>query len=274
MIALIAALFLGIGIAAGMIGSIAGLGGGLFFVPALLIIGNLYEPGSVTPQIAAATSLIVIAVTALSSTMSYLKQKKVELRTALLFCIGSAPGAIAGVYLNTLLETKQFSLLFGLFQLCMFALMMVKDKLKSRNLNWRVKRTYIDNEGLEWEYGYSYWAVILVAFFVGIASSLFGVGGGVLMVPAMLVLFRFPPHLAAATSMAVIFFSAVVGSVTNISHGNVEWLYAAMLAPGAWAGGRLGAIAASKMKGKTIVLILRVLILGVALQMIGESFQG
>jgi uncharacterized membrane protein YfcA len=274
MIALIAALFLGIGMAAGMIGSIAGLGGGLFFVPALLIIGNLYQPGSVTPQIAAATSLIVIAVTALSSTMSYLKQKKVELQTALLFCIGSAPGAIAGVYLNTLLETKFFSLLFGLFQLCMFVLMMVKDKLKPRHLNWRVKRTYVDNEGVEWEYGYSHWAVILVAFFVGITSSLFGVGGGVLMVPAMLVLFRFPPHLAAATSMAVIFFSSVVGSVTNISHGNVEWLYAAMLAPGAWAGGRLGAIAASRMKGKTIVLILRVLILGVALQMIGESFEG
>jgi len=274
MIALIAVLFLLIGVAAGMIGSIAGLGGGIFFVPALLLIGNLYHPGSVTPQIAAATSLIVIAVTALSSTMSYFKQKKVELQTALLFCIGSAPGAIAGVYFNTLLETKQFSLLFGLFQLCMFALLMVKDKLKPRNLNWPIKRTFVDNEGVEWEYGYSRLAVILVAFFVGLTSSLFGVGGGVLMVPAMLVLFRFPPHLATATSMAVIFFSSVVGSVTNITHGNVEWLYAAMLAPGAWAGGKLGAFAASRLKGKTIVLILRLLILCIAIQMIGESFQG
>lgn len=274
MLAGIAALFLLIGLAAGMIGSIAGLGGGLFFVPALMLIGNLYQSGSVTPQIAAATSLVVIAVTALSSTISYVKQKKVDIQSALLFCIGSAPGAIAGVYLNTLLETGQFSLLFGLFQLCMFTLMMGKDKLKPRELNWEVKRIFVDNEGVEWEYGYSRWAAILVAFFVGIASSLFGVGGGVLMVPMMMVLFRFPPHLATATSMSVILFSAVVGSVTNVVHGHVDWLYAAMLAPGAWAGGKLGALAASKLKGKTIVLFLRILILGVAIQMIGESFLG
>ena len=274
MFVLIAALFLFIGLAAGMIGSIAGLGGGLFFVPALLIIGNLYQPGSVTPQVAAATSLIVIAVTALASTISYIKQKKVDMQSALLFCIGSAPGAIVGVYLNTLLETEQFSLLFGLFQLCMFFLIMVKDRLKPKRLHWEVNRTFVDNEGREWEYGYSRWAAILVAFFVGISSSLFGVGGGVLMVPAMMVLFRFPPHLAAATSMSVIFFSAVVGSATNVLHDHIDWLYAAMLAPGAWAGGKLGAYAASKMKGKTIVLVLRILILGVAIQMIGESFLG
>ncbi|WP_421617439.1 sulfite exporter TauE/SafE family protein [Brevibacillus sp. TJ4] len=274
MVVVIAALFLLIGMVAGMIGSIAGLGGGLFFVPALLIIGNLYESGSVTSQVAAATSLVVIAITALSSTISYMKQKKVDKQSALLFCIGSAPGAIVGVYLNTLLQTGQFTLLFGLFQLCMFFLIMVKDKLNPRNLHWEITRTYVDNEGKEWEYGYSRWAALLVAFLVGVSSSLFGVGGGVLMVPAMMVLFRFPPHLATATSMAVIFFSAVVGSATNIVHGHIDWLYAAMLAPGAWAGGKLGALAASKMKGKTIVLVLRILILGVALQMIGESFLG
>lgn len=94
------------------------------------------------------------------------------------------------------------------------------------------------------------------------------------MVPAMMILFRFPPHIATATSMLVIFFSAVIGSATNILHDNVNWLYAAMLAPGAWAGGKLGAIAAGKMKGRTIVLVLRVLILGIGIQMIVESIVG
>ncbi|EST53569.1 membrane protein [Brevibacillus panacihumi W25] len=267
----IALLFLFIGLAAGVVGSIAGLGGGIFFVPALLFFANLYMPGSMQPHTAAATSLIVIAVTALSSSISYLKQKKVDLQSALLFFIGSAPGAIVGVYLNTLLETNQFTLLFGLFQLCMFVVLMVKDKIKPRQLHWDVKRHFIDSEGNEYEYGYSRWMAILVAFFVGITSSLFGVGGGVLMVPAMMILFRFPPHIAAATSMLVILFSAVVGSITNISHGYINWMNAAMLGPGAWAGGQLGAFVANKMKGKTIVLLLRVLILGVAVQMIGET---
>lgn len=270
----IAVLFLFIGVAAGVVGSIAGLGGGIFFVPALLFFANLYMPGSMTPQVAAATSLVVIAVTALSSSISYIKQKKVDMQSALLFFIGSAPGAIVGVYLNTLLETTQFTLLFGLFQLSMFVLLMVKDKIQPRQLNWDVKRHFIDNEGKEYEYGYSRWMAILVAFFVGITSSLFGVGGGVLMVPAMIILFRFPPHIAAATSMLVILFSAVVGSITNVWHDHVSWMYAAMLAPGAWAGGKLGAFAASRMKGKTIILLLRVLILGIAIQMIGETVLG
>lgn len=271
MLAVMAALFLLIGVAAGMIGSIVGLGGGIFFVPALLYFANAYMPGSMSAQMAAATSLLVIGVTALSSSISYLKQKKVDVQSALLFFIGSAPGALVGVYLNTLLPLKGFTLLFGIFQLCMFVLMMVKDKLKPRNIRWAVQRTFVDNEGIEYEYGYNKWSAILIAFFVGITSSLFGVGGGVLMVPAMIILFRFPPHIATATSMLVIFFSAVIGSFTNVLNGHVNWLYAIMLAPGAWAGGKLGAIAASRMKGKTIVVLLRVLILGIAIQMIGET---
>lgn len=266
-----AVLFLVIGVVAGVVGSIVGLGGGIFFVPALLYFANAYMPGSMSAQVAAATSLLVIAVTALSSSLSYIKQKKVDVQSALLFFIGSAPGAIVGVYLNTLLPIEGFTLLFGVFQLCMFVLMMIKDKIKQRNIDWKIKRHFVDNEGNEYEYGYSRWSAILIAFFVGITSSLFGVGGGVLMVPAMMILFRFPPHIATATSMLVIFFSAVIGSFTNILHDNVNWLYAAMLAPGAWIGGKLGAIAASKMRGRTIVLLLRVLILGIAIQMIGEA---
>lgn len=271
MLAALAVLFIFIGLGAGVIGSIAGLGGGIFFVPALLYFANWYAPGSMSPQTAAATSLLVIGVTALSSSISYLKQKKVDVRSALLFFIGSAPGAVVGVYLNTLLPIRSFSLLFGVFQLFMFVLLMVKDKIKPRSINWEVKRRFVDNAGVEHEYGYSKWSAITIAFFVGVTSSLFGVGGGVLMVPAMMILFRFPPHIASATSMLVIFFSAVIGSVTNVLHDHVNWLYAAMLAPGAWAGGKLGAIAASRMKGKSIVLLLRVLILGIAIQMITEA---
>jgi len=264
-------IFVLIGLAAGAIGSVAGLGGGIFFVPALLYFVNQYAPGAMTPQIAAATSLVVIAVTALSSSIAYLRQKKVDTSSALLFFVGSAPGSVAGVYLNQWLEIDSFSLLFGLFQLSMFTLLMVKDRIKPRTLAWDVRRTYINEEGLTAEYGYQRWMALLTAFFVGVVSSLFGVGGGVLMVPAMIILFRFPPHVATATSMLVIFLSAVVGSVSNAFYGHIDWLYAAILAPGAWLGGKAGALIAARLKGKTVVLLLRLLILGIAVQMITEA---
>jgi uncharacterized membrane protein YfcA len=264
-------LFVLIGVVGGTVGSVIGLGGGLFFVPALLYFANQLEPGSISPQTATGTSLIVIAITALSSTLAYLKQKKVDTQSGWLFFLGSAPGAIAGVYVNTLLQTDSFSLLFGLFQLAMFALMMVKDKIKPRTIGWEVKRRFVDADGVEYEYGYTRWLAVVVGFFIGVVSSLFGVGGGVLMVPAMIVLFRFPPHIAAATSMFVIFLSSVVGSATNLVHGHIDWLYAAVLAPGAWVGGKLGAFIAARLTGKTLVVMLRVVILGIALQMIGEA---
>jgi len=269
--AMLAILFLLIGLLAGAVGSVAGLGGGVFFVPALLFFVNAYQPGSMSPQVATGTSLIVIAVTALSSSLAYLKQKKVDTHIAWLFFCGSTPGAIAGVYLNTLLPVETFSLLFGLFQLSMFFLIMVKDRLKPRTIRWEIERRFVDGDGVEHTYGYSRWSAVLTAFFVGVCSSLFGVGGGVLMVPAMIVLFRYLPHMATATSMLVIFLSAIVGSATQVWHGHVNWLFAAMLAPGAWAGGKLGAYIASRLQGKTIVLVLRVLILGIAIQMIGEA---
>ncbi|MGD8190898.1 sulfite exporter TauE/SafE family protein [Brevibacillus ginsengisoli] len=266
-------LFLLIGCIAGIIGSLVGIGGGMFFVPALLFFANQHEAGSMSPSMATGTSLLVIVITALSSTLAFLKQKKVDTETAWLFFWGSAPGSIAGVYLNKVLHPQSFYLLFGLFQICMFMLMMVKDKLKPRTISWDVHRTYTDPEGVTHEYGYKRWVAIVVAFFVGVTSSLFGVGGGVLLVPAMIVLFRFPPHLATATSMFVIFLSAIVGSTTNLLNHQIHWLYALMLAPGAWIGGKYGAILAQRIKGKTLVLLLRLLILGIAIQMIAKAFM-
>ena len=66
MLVTIAIVFLFIGVIAGVIGSIAGLGGGIFFVPALLFLANMYMPGSMSPQVATATSLLVIAGSGLS----------------------------------------------------------------------------------------------------------------------------------------------------------------------------------------------------------------
>lgn len=269
---ILALIFVIVGVLAGAIGSLVGIGGGLFFVPALLYFVNLYEPGSMTPQEASATSLLVIVITALSSTLAYLKQKKVDTASGWLFFAGSAPGAVVGVYINKLLPADTFYLLFGLFQLAMFVLINVRDKLKPRTIGWDVKRTFVDPDGVEHEYGYKRWVAFCVSFFVGLISSLFGVGGGLLMVPIMLVFFRFPAHVASATSMFVIFLSAIVGSTTNLVYGNIEWLYVLLLAPGAWAGGQLGALLAKRLKGKTLVFILRLLILAVAIQMMVKSF--
>ncbi|MED3120922.1 sulfite exporter TauE/SafE family protein, partial [Bacillus thuringiensis] len=96
---------------------------------------------------------------------------------------------------------------------------------------------------------------------------LFGIGGGALLVPAMMLLFAFPAHIAVATSMFIVFLSAIVSSATHISLGNVSWIYALILIPGAWIGGKIGAYINTKLSGNAVINLLRItlIILGTRL---------
>lgn len=90
----------------------------------------------------------------------------------------------------------------------------------------------------------NYWIAGMIGLFSGVASGLFGVGGGIVMVPAM-VFFLSPPirdiKQAIGTSLVVIIPTALIGSAKHLSQGNVDWRTALALAPLAILGGYAGA---------------------------------
>lgn len=261
-----------LGLVAGTYGSLAGLGGGVIIVPTLLYAG-LFIPGatSFTPQEAVGTSLMVIIVTALSSALAYIKQKVVDIRSALIFFAASGPGSIVGAWLNRGLQLEQFQLYFGLFLVLLFFLMTRRDKWKRKNINWTTKKLYIDEEGNQQEYGYHIGLALPVSFAVGMISGLFGIGGGALMVPVMILFFYFPPRMATATSMMMIFFSSITGSLAHLSMGNINWFYALALAPGAWFGGKLGAAISRRIGGKRVEQFFRFSLILIAIKLIWEG---
>jgi uncharacterized membrane protein YfcA len=259
---------------AGTIGSLAGLGGGIIIVPALLYIG-LMSTFEITPQIAVGTSLLVIIITALSSTLAYAKQKKVDIQSALLFFIASGPGAIFGAYVNQFLEFEGFNISFGIFIIFISFMLMFKGRMKKKDIKLGVTRTYQDPQtGENSSYGYHRGLGLVISFFVGMLSGLFGIGGGALMVPAMLLLFHFPPQVATATSMFVIFLSAIVGSMTHFYYGNIEWLFVLALAPGAWVGGKFGAYISTKLNPQGLVIALRIILIFVGIRLIWQGISG
>lgn len=262
-----------IGLAAGTLGSLMGLGGGIIVVPTLMILsGYLVILADITPQMAVGTSLLIMIFTGLSSTLTYLKQKTVDLRSALIFFGGSGPGALVGVYFNNGIDTKIFLIIFGAFIIFISFVLMIRKHLKPLKLTKKgVKREYINENGDTIEYGYHPALAITIAFCVGLFSGLFGIGGGSIMVPAMILLFGFPPHRAVATSMFMIFLSAILSSTTHIALGNVNWLYALALVPGAWIGGVLGATINQRLKSDTVVNILRIFLVIIGLRLI---YQG
>ncbi len=262
------------GLCAGIIGSLVGLGGGIIIVPALLFFHHSFGLlEGITPQIAVGVSTVMMIFTGLSSTLAYMKYKTVDYKAGLIFFIGSGPGGILGSFVNKSLDLNAFNLFFGSFVIIVAFILLIKDRLKP--VGWIDNATIInsfkDKDGNITEYGYTPWIAVLLSFGIGFCSGLFGIGGGSLLVPAMILLFLFPPHVAVATSMFLVFLSSITNSITHISLGNVIWPYVFAIVPGAWFGAKIGAYINTKMQSKTVVSVLRLILMFVGLKLVWEG---
>ncbi|SFD23444.1 hypothetical protein SAMN02799633_03165 [Bacillus sp. UNCCL81] len=267
-------ILISIGLAAGTVGSLIGLGGGIIIVPMLLNIDHFLSAFSTVPiHVAVGTSLITIVFSSLSSTLSYHKQKRIDYKSGILFLIGSVPGSLLGTYINSLLNTERFTLFFGIFLICISVFLFVSSKLnkKAKEVHKGVIRTYTNEEGEAYTYSYSLPLAISLSICIGIISGLFGIGGGILLVPMMAFLFGFPPQLAVATSMFVVMFTTLGSSISYIALGEVNFYYILLLIPGAWFGGKIGAYINQKLKTETIALILRLVVLFYGIKLIIEN---
>ena len=269
------ALLLMTGLLAGVLGSVAGLGGGIVVVPALLFFSQIFPSFThIMPAVASGTALFIVMLTGMSSTFSYARQRRVDYKSGLLFALGSSPGALAGAHFSRYLSADVFYMLFGALVITMALLLRKRDERGNREIQWKVRRQYTDAHGERYEYGYSPFLAISIAFGIGVLAGLFGIGGGLLFVPLMLLLFRFPPHLATATSMFVIFLSSITGSMTHIVLGHVDWWAVVWLAPGAWIGATIGAMVSRKMSGPLLITLLQVIFAFLGLRMIWIGLTG
>ncbi|WP_433744203.1 sulfite exporter TauE/SafE family protein [Falsibacillus pallidus] len=266
-----------IGLAAGALGSLVGLGGGIIIVPSLIYFGSYTGIiPEASPQVIVGTSLVVMIFTGLSSTLSYMKHKTIDYKSGWIFFIGSGPGSLLGAWINKSLNLHSFSLYFGLFMVFVSVLLMVKKYFKpvKHNPNAGIQKTYTDPQGNIHTYGFSPFVGILISFAVGLLSGLFGIGGGSLMVPAMILIFLFPAHVAIATSMFMVFLSSITSSIAHISMGNIDWIFASALIPGAWVGAKLGVYLNTKFSSKTLVNLLRIILIIAGIRLILQGLAG
>lgn len=253
-----------VAVVAGVIGSLVGLGGGAILIPAVLFLsGSVGVISGITPQTVVGLSVVMMIFTGLSSTISYAKTKQVDYKSGFIFFIGSIPGTIVGAWVNKGLDLPSFNLYFGILLIILGIILMIRGKLKPVKwfLQHGYKREFIDNEGITHVYGYPIWFAVIFAFFVGFISGLFGLGGGSLIVPAMIILFLFPPHVAVATSMFLVFLTSIVNSASHIYLGNVPWLYTIPVIPGAYIGAKVGAYVNKRIQSDKVVFALRLVLL-------------
>ncbi len=264
-------LFLAFGLFVGAYGTLVGAGGGFIIVPVLLLVYHA------TPQQASATSLAVVFVNALSGTLAYVRQGKVDYATGWRFALATVPGALIGVYLQSFFTGRVFSAIFGLLLLGIAVLLNLKPDATRAALHrfgagslppGYVHRTLTDAHGETYSYAFNMRGGLALSFFVGFLSSILGIGGGIIHVPAMVFLFSFPAHLATATSHFVLAITSLVGSVGNLTAGRILYLPAAAMAIGAFGGARVGARLSQRIRGPLIVRVLSLALVVVGLRLL------
>jgi uncharacterized protein len=258
-----------LGVVVGTYGTLVGVGGGFLVVPLLLIIYKL------PPAAAAATSLVVVLLNAASGSMTYVRRGRVDVRTGLLLAAATMPGAFfIGPELAERIPERAFKIGFGVFLLVMATLLFLRPERKPavpgaarRNGLWIMRRTFRDGSGATLDYEFDVVLAIVLSFAVGILSSMLGIGGGIVHVPALIHLMGFPVHVATATSQFVLAFTAAAGVAKYASGGHVVWPLAAVVGAGVIVGAQVGARVSHRMKGAKIIrlLVLAIVVLGLRL---------
>lgn len=259
-----------IGFITAFAGSLIGLGGGVILIPSLLLLHHYTDMFAwATPQIIVGVSLMVMVITALSSSLSYFKKGRVDYKTGYLFLVGSIPAGIFGSWLNQYINVDRFSLYFGILMLSISFLFLLKrepDQTAYRNYNRAFQigdQTYY--------YSISFWKIFLISIVIGLLSGLFGIGGGSIIVPAMILLFGIPAHIASATSMFIILFISIITVSSHVFLGHISWQYVFFFIPGAWLGGVLGAKTNQRLNGRTLEWILRILLVIIGIRLMIEG---
>lgn len=229
------------GIVAGFLAALAGVGGGFLYVP-ILILGF-----GLDPQEAVGTSLTVVIFTTLAASLSYLRQKRIFFRSAVCLMAPSIVCAIAGASLTAFISGEIVALLFSL----VVGLLAVKLLFREFPLVRAIETGPFCEETCYDRFSciaknrlyylhYAAWGSL-----AGLASGLTGIGGGVFNVPA-LVSAGMPVHFAVATSSVVVFGTSCAGAGTHATLGHIHLGYALSLSTGAVIGAYAGARTAPK----------------------------
>jgi uncharacterized membrane protein YfcA len=262
-----------LGLGTGTLGTLIGAGGGFILMPILLLappaLLNMLFPGGLRGNDKAAwmlksVSLAVVCCNAASGTFWYARMKRVDFKSGVLFLLTGCPGAALGALVGKLIPELPFRLGFGLVLIAGGAYIFRKTLGKARQqreFRPTLTRSMVDSDGVAYVYRYNLALGMTLSFFIGILSSVAGIGGGIVHVPAMVSLLDFPVCFATATSQFILAVMTLVGTVVHVIEGGLakaDLVGVAALALGAMLGARLGSQLSRRINARWIMRILSI----------------
>jgi uncharacterized membrane protein YfcA len=254
----------------GIIGSMLGIGGGIFLIP-IMTLGL-----AIDIKVAAATSLVTIIVTSSTSASGYLKDGFVNVGLGMFLEMFTVTGAIIGAVLVVYLRPDIIEVIFGIVLIyAAFYMRLSKDvACRSVTKDSAVKRSrftgrfYDRSSDQTLEYDVKDLPKGAGASFVaGNLSGLIGVGGGIVMVPAMNLWMGVPMKAASATSTFILGVTAVASALVYLSNGLMAPVITAVAAIGIFIGAMLGTRTMPKITGGALRTVFSITIIAIAVLM-------
>ncbi len=263
-------LLFGLGGIVGILSGMFGVGGGFLITPLLFFMG-------IPPAVAVATGANQIVASSISGVLAHFKRKSVDLRMGLVLLAGGLVGAALGVWIfNLLKELGQVDLLVRLCYVVFLGIIgglmfieSVNAIFKSRNGAAPKRRHHGWVHGLPFKMRFrtsglyiSAIPPVLVGLSVGVLAAIMGVGGGFIMVPAMIYLLGMPTKVVVGTSLfQIIFVSAFTTLLHATTNYTVDIMLALVLILGGVIGAQIGTAFGTRLKAEQLRIALASLVL-------------
>ena len=272
-------IFLILGMLVGILSGMFGVGGGFLMTPLLVLLG-------IPPAVAVASEANHIVGSSLSGTIGHLKRNAVDIKLGNLLLVGGILGSFVGISIfNSLIKIGLIDLLITLTYFLFLTgvgSFMLYESLDSMGIFNKKKRpksyhhSWIMGLPIRMRFKKSglYISIIpplVIGFVVGILASIMGVGGGFIMIPAMIYIIRMPTSDVIGTSLYQIIFVTAIDTLLHSYHNQtVDIILALILLLGGAIGAQIGVKLSSKLKGPMLRASLAVLVLSVGIVMASD----
>jgi uncharacterized membrane protein YfcA len=271
-------LILFMGLAVGFISGMFGIGGGFLMTPLLIFVG-------IAPAVAVASVASHVAASSFSGAISYWRRRALDPALALVLLTGGLAGTTAGVWLFTLLRAiGQLDLTIAMSYLILLGAvgtMMIVESVRAilrarggRPAEIRRPGSHLWIHGLPLKMRFktskiyvSVIPIITIGFLIGFIGAVMGIGGGFLLVPALIYLIRVPTGVVIGTSMVLTLVTMAYATIIHAATNHlVDALLALILMIGGVIGAQFGARTGQKFSGEQLRLLLGILVLAVGLR--------
>jgi uncharacterized membrane protein YfcA len=271
---------IGMGGLVGFMSGMFGVGGGFLMTPLLIFIG-------VPPAVAVASEANQIVASSVSGGLAYWQRRAIDVPMGLILMFGGLAGSYSGVQIfKALRALGQVDLLISLSYVLFLSVigsLMLRESIQALNARRKGQPVRARRPGQHsWILGLPfrmrfrrsklYISVIpplIIGFFVGMMSAIMGVGGGFIMVPAMIYILRMPTNVVIGTSLfQIIFVTASVTVFHAVENQTLDIVLAVLLMIGGVIGAQIGAYVGQRLQGEQLRALLAIIVLAVGARLL------